>query len=195
MATSSSTSKQATQAQVSTAAPLMQVGPSFWSWFNEYLNAIIGIAALGGQITFTVIVSDIADPSTLGSSSSSPGPDEPTPSNSTAVLFPKEKVRFFIALSWLFFTATLGLAVVAKVLFTTSPQPGSINAGRSAVLVSKIYSGLTLLLNMLPIAAFLLLALAAAAYVPVVGWVGVALIGFFAVLVLVLWYRLDSGMW
>ncbi|KAM7215689.1 hypothetical protein V8F06_008980 [Rhypophila decipiens] len=171
---------------VPTTPSTAQANPSFWSWFSEYLNAIIGIAALGGQITFTVIVSDIADPATLGTSTSSDG----TPPGD--VIFPKEKVRFFIALSWLFFTATLGLAVVAKILFANGPGPNCSIIGRSSF--SWVYGALTLLLNALPIAAFLLLALATSAYVPVVGWVGVAFISLFGIAVLVLWSVLDAGL-
>ncbi|KAK4159393.1 hypothetical protein QBC43DRAFT_327191 [Cladorrhinum sp. PSN259] len=177
------TSNRSKQPVVSTQPPILgqntQGTPSFWGWFNEYLNAVIGIAALGGQITFTVIVSDIADPSTLRNSGPGPEDDGAT----------KEKVRFFIALSWLFFTATLGLAVVAKILFTNGPQPSP--TGGNAL--RAIYSGLTLVLNMLPIAAFLLLALATTAYVPTVGWVGVALISLLGLFVLVLWFILDTG--
>lgn len=167
-------------APVAPAAPTPE--PAFWSWFNEYLNAIIGIAVLGGQITFTVIVSDIADPSTLG---------DPPFDAQVSVLFSKEKVRFFVALSWLFFTASLGLAVVAKVLFANGPLSGTGRLGSRAF--NTIYGVLTLLLNALPIAAFLLLALAIAAYVPAVGWVGVTIIAIFGLFVLLLWFVLDSG--
>ncbi|KAK0732247.1 hypothetical protein B0H67DRAFT_640541 [Lasiosphaeris hirsuta] len=148
----------------------------FWGWLSEYLNAILGIAILGGQITFTVIVSDISDP-----------PDTSA--------FSKDTVRFFIALSWLFFTSSLGLAVLTKVLVASGPLSSSggpiIGPARRAFVA--IYSLLTFLLNLLPIAAFMLLALAVAAYVPGVGWAGVALTGFFGILVLFLWFALDSG--
>ncbi|KAM7183262.1 hypothetical protein V8F20_012683 [Naviculisporaceae sp. PSN 640] len=159
---------------------------SFWTWFGEYLNAIIGIAALGGQITFTVIVSDIADPSTLHSDIDS--------SNHEGVIFPKEKVRFLIALSWLFFTATLGLAVVAKILFANGPPGPGCAISRRRRWFDWLYATLTLLLNALPIAAFLLLALATSAYVPVVGWLGVGFIAVFGLFVLILWFVLDAGM-
>ena len=171
-----------TQGQQPTSGYPGQVTTSFWNWFSEYLNAIIGIAALGGQITFTVIVSDIADPSILGNNSLDDVP--------RAVIFPKERVRLLIALSWLFFTMTLGLAVVAKILFATSPPP---DCPEGRVALGKIYTGLTFLLNGLPVAAFLLLALATAAYVTVVGWFGVAVISLFGIFVLFLWYVLDAG--
>ncbi|KAK1758026.1 hypothetical protein QBC47DRAFT_357926 [Echria macrotheca] len=159
-----------------------QTATSFLAWFSEYLNAIIGIAALGGQITFTVIVSDIADPSILGNNAPDDAP--------RTVLFDKERVRLLIALSWLFFTTTLGLAVVAKILFANSPPPDSAE-GRVAF--GRMYTALTFLLNGIPVAAFLLLALATVAYVPVVGWIGVAVISLFGLFVGFLWFVLDAG--
>ncbi|KAM7189685.1 hypothetical protein V8F33_009933 [Rhypophila sp. PSN 637] len=173
---------------VSTTPSTAQAKPSFWSWFSEYLNAVIVIAALGCQITFTVIVGDIADPATLGTSMSSSS--DGTPPADRDVTFPKEKVRFLIALSWFFFMATLGLAVVAKILFAIGPGPHSSIIGRSSF--SWIYGAIPLLFNALPTAAFLILALATSAYVPVVGWVGVAFISLFGIAVLVLWSVLDG---
>lgn len=59
---------------------------------------------------------------------------------------------------------------------------------------TKIYTSLTFLLNGFPVAAYLLLALAIAADVPVVGWFGVTVISLFGIAVLFLWYVLDDGM-
>ena len=146
----------------------------FWSWFDDYLKAIIGIAVLGGQITFTLIVSDIADPATLKLTSN-------TEENSHTT-FQKETVRLFIALSWLFFTLTLGLDVLTNLLFSGDRR------GALAPRVNSFFLNVvTFFLNCLPIAAFLLLSLAAAAYVPVVGWIGVGFISVFALLVLWFW--------
>jgi hypothetical protein len=74
----------------------------YWAWFDNYLKVIIGVAVLGAQITFTLIVTDIADPASLGNA---------TPA------FDKETTRLIIAISWLFFTCTLGVAVITSLLF------------------------------------------------------------------------------
>ncbi|KAK3390354.1 hypothetical protein B0H63DRAFT_465330 [Podospora didyma] len=188
--TNSSQVGQRRQTVVSPPAAQAPAGgdPAFWGWLNEYLNAILGIAVLGGQITFTVIVSDIADPSTLGL-------NDPSSFPTSSPIFSKEKVRFLIALSWLFFTSTLGLGVLTKVLVASGPlstSSGPVSAsGRRAF--TAVYGTLTLLLNALPIGAFLLLALAVVAYSPVVGWIAVGLIGIFGLFVLFLWFILDSG--
>jgi hypothetical protein len=145
----------------------------FWSWFDDYLKAIIGIAVLGGQITFTLIVSDIADPTKLNPSVSDDG---------TAAVFQRETVRLLIALSWLFFTFTLGFAVLTSLLFS-----GNRRGSLAARLGGAFDLTMTFLLNFLPIGAFLLLSLAAAAYVPVVGWIGVAFTSLFALCVLFFW--------
>jgi len=134
----------------------------YWSWFDNYLKAIIGIAILGGQITFTLIVSDIADPETLN--------------NGTAAVFKKETVRLLIAISWLFFTCTLGVAVIISLLFNGDSR----FAGVFGWVV-------TFLLNFLPVGAFLLLSLATAAYVPIVGWIGTGFVAIFAFSVLYFW--------
>jgi hypothetical protein len=134
----------------------------FWSWFDDYLKAVIAIAVLGGQITFTLIVSDIADPENLD--------------NGTAAVFKMETVRLLIAISWLFFTCTLGVAVIINLLFIGDSRLGGI-WGRVV----------TFLLNFLPIGAFLLLSLATAAYVPIVGWLGAGFISLFTLAVLYFW--------
>lgn len=145
----------------------------YWSWFDDYLKAIIGIAVLGGQITFTLIVSDIADPMKLNPSS---------PDNGTRTVFYRETVRLFIAISWLFFTFTLGFGVLTHLLFT-GDRRGSLAPRLGGV----FYWVMTFLLNFLPIGAFLLLSLAIAAYVPVVGWIGVAFTSLLALSVLFFW--------
>lgn len=146
---------------------------NYWLWFEDYLKAIIGIAVFGGQITFTLIVSDIADPMRLNTSNT----DDATPS-----VFNKERVRLCIALSWLFFTLTLGFGVLTHLLFT-----GRRRGSLAPRIESVFYLVMTFLLNFLPIGAFLLLSLATAAYVPVVGWIGVAFTSIFALLVLFFW--------
>ena len=34
----------------------------YWDWFRAYLATVTAIAVLGGQITFSLIVSQLADP-------------------------------------------------------------------------------------------------------------------------------------
>jgi hypothetical protein len=137
-------------------------GSCYWLWFDNYLKAVIGIAVLGSQITFTLIVSDIADPQSLD--------------NGTHAVFKVETVRLLIALSCLFFTCTLGVAVIISLLFTGDSRFGGV--WRSVV---------TLLLNFLPITAFTLLSLATVAYVPIVGWIGTGCIALFALTVSYFW--------
>lgn len=136
---------------------------SFKAWFQAYLAFVIGIAVLGGQITFTLIVSQLADP----------------PPQS---VFSMGAVRHLIAAAWLLFTGTLGVGVITSLLFTddrrSTRTPGI--SGLSGFVI-------TFLLNFLPLGAFLLLALAAAAYTPVVGWIGVGGISLFGLLVLYYW--------
>lgn len=143
-----------------------------WSWFSDYLKSVVAIAVLGGQITFTVIVSDIADPRIFNAAS----------------VFDKETVRLIIALSWLFFTCTLGLAVITKLLFS-----GDYRRAFAPNLDGPFGWTVTFLLNFLPIGAFLLLSLATSAYVPVVGWVGTGLISLFTLAVVYFWAH-DWGL-
>ncbi|KAL9622225.1 MAG: hypothetical protein Q9160_003408 [Pyrenula sp. 1 TL-2023] len=174
LSSSSSDGRPASAVQGSTGALFENEGVAhqanpeqrFWSWFSDYLTSVVAIAVLGGQITFTVIVSDIADPR----------------ASNTAPVFDKETVRLLIAISWLFFTCTLGLAVITKLLFS-----GDYRGARAPKLNGLFGWTVTFLLNFLPIGAFLLLALAAAAYVPVVGWFGTGFVSLFTLAVSFFW--------
>jgi hypothetical protein len=155
------------------------------NWLDGYLKAVIAISVFGGQITFTVIVSEIADPA---------APSPTSTDAQTNRLFGMETVRMFVALSWLFFMVELGIAALVKILLMDETMK---SAARTYFAHRKrnflyIYSGITFLLNGLPLVAFLFLALAVAAYVPVVGWIGVGLISLFALVVFVLWAKLDT---
>lgn len=145
---------------------------SFWAWFNKYLATIFGIAVLGGQITFTLIVSDIADPVTLF--------DDREPA------FSKEEVRLLIAISWLFFTSALAGAAFVGVLFNGSSARNSWEY-RIRNFQKLFGTVLTFLLNSFLLGAFLMLCLATAAYVPIVGWLGIGLIGVFGLAVFCFW--------
>ena len=61
---------------------------------NGYIKAIFAVGLFGGQISFSVLVTDIADPSELPSSYRSS--------------FSKETGRLFLALSWTCFSFALG---------------------------------------------------------------------------------------
>jgi hypothetical protein len=156
-----------------------------FNWLDGYLKALIAISVFGGQITFTVIVSEIADPAALSSTST----DAKTNS-----FFGMETVRMFVALSWLFFMVELGIAALVKILLMDENMKVLTRtyAARRKKSFLYIYSGLTFLLNGLPLVAFLFLALAVAAYVPVVGWIGVGLISLFTIAVFLLWAMFDT---
>ena len=137
-------------------------------WFNSYLSTIITVAILGGQITFTLVVGQLADP---------------VPSS----IFTPNTVRHLIAAAWLLFTATLGVGVLMSLLFTdVADHYGTGDIPRFDGVFGLWVS---FLLNFLPIGAFLLLGLATVAYAPVVGWIGVAGVGGFGVLVGKYWWH------
>ncbi|KAK3339721.1 hypothetical protein B0T25DRAFT_362257 [Lasiosphaeria hispida] len=155
---------------------------TFRIWLDGYYNAIIGTAALGGQITFTVIVTDILDPRALRSRD---------PAANPADVFSVETIRLLIALSWLLFVATLGLAITAKLVCCSPPFPGADDLKLPPN--GPTHAILTLVLNALSIGAFFLLSLAITAYVPVVGWMGVAMLSIYSVGVLGLWLVMNTG--
>jgi hypothetical protein len=125
-----------------------------------------------------LIVSNIADPAHLNSQI----PDQPT-----KTVFQRETVRLFIAISWLCFTLSLGLGV-----FALLQSNYRINRGDPLPPVTSFFykwaDGVIRVLNVLPMAAFLLLSLAVAAYVPVVGWVSVGAIVLYGIAVHVYWF-------
>jgi hypothetical protein len=149
---------------------------------DRYLSGHIATGVFGSQITFTIVISEIADPA-----ASTVGP-------TSKFLFGKETVRLFVALSWLLFTIELGIAALGKVLLMD-------NAIRHAMrdlfkhkerAMVYVYYGLSFVMNGLPLVAFLFLALAVAAYLPVVGLIGVGMISLFILLVFVLWVGINT---
>lgn len=155
---------------------------AFRTWLDGYLNLIIGTAFLGGQITFTVILTDIADPATIRPGELRAG----SPSG-----FSKETVRLIVSLSWLCFTAALGLSATAKLIFSNALVVDA--NGHTPLPSSWVHGILTLLLNGLSVGAFLLLSLAVTAYVPIVGWVGVAVMSTYLLGVIWLWLIMNTG--
>ena len=151
-------------------------GERFWDWFVDgYLKGIIGISILGGQITFTVLVSDIADPAEIVRS--------PT--------FPKETVRNFIGISWLLFVVLLGISVFLAILLADRRERDWLLRTLGPRRFRSVYSAVTFFLNILSVAPFLFLALAITAYLPVVGWIGTAFVSILTVVVGVTWRVLD----
>jgi len=129
------------------------------SW-EQYFNHMIVIGVFGGQITFTIILSDIYDPQKVSASS-----------YASSVQIDKETVRLFVALAFLFFIITLGIASVGKVILSNP----TIKTRILQQLKSDEYWPLewftvaACCIDYFPIVAILFLGLAVAAYVPGVG--------------------------
>lgn len=147
--------------------PIEQPVDRYALWLKTYLSTIITVAIFGGQITFTLVVGQLA---------------EPLPSS----IFSLNTIRYLIAAAWLLFTATLGGGIITSLLFTDiADHHGTGNVPR----FSGVFGlAISFLLNFSPIGAFLLLGLATVGYAPVVGWFGVAGVAVFAVLVGKYWF-------
>ena len=155
------------------------LGRSIMEWWERYLAAVIGISTFGGSITFSVIVSPIADPARLN------------PENAEALTptrFDRETVRHFLAISWAIFICEMGICSVLATLMHFHRDkfvnrflpdfPGP--ALRSLVVMGSLrvstrwfLLACALLINCLMVAAFMFLSLAVVAYVGVAGWMGV----------------------
>jgi hypothetical protein len=155
------------------------VGRHVVEWWDRYLAAIIGISTFGGSITFSVIVSEIANPARLNPQNA----EAPTPTT-----FDRETVRSFLAVSWLLFVCEIGIGsilatlmyfhrdFIAEHFLPECPNP----AHRSLAVVGPIRVSTrwfllvcTLLINSLMAAAFLFLSLSVVAYVGFAGWMSV----------------------
>ena len=150
--------------------------PDAWldGWFDGYLTAIIGVSVFGGQITFSVALSDLPDPADI----------IPSP------FFQRQMVRTFVTVSWLLFMFTLAIALFAKMIFSENTTRYWVRAIFGATGLRRIVATMMLLLQELPVVAFLFLALSITAYVPVVGWIGVGSVSLFAAFIAVLWIML-----
>jgi len=168
-----------------TAASLPGNREHFWAWVDGYLKGIIGISVFGGQITFTVLVSDIADPADVV---------RPVPTNADPPFTPtftRETVRTFIGISWLLFTISLGISGILKTLLSDRNEREWLVQKLGTRGFRRLYSIVTLVLNTLTVAPFLFLSLATAAYLPVVGWIGTAFVSLFIIVVGIAWIILD----
>ena len=147
----------------------------FVNYLQGYSNAMLAISLFGGQITFTVILSDVYDPAELTSRYRSN--------------FSKETVRLLVSLSWMLFTFAMGFSAIITILLSDSAIKEVANRGIPAIL--RGIRMLLLLLNLMPICAVLFLALAVTAYVPVVSWFVTGFVGLFLIVAILLWWIMD----
>lgn len=126
--------------------------------FEGFLSFVIGISIFGASL-FTVIVSEIANPSDIS--------ENPR--------FTRETVRTFLSIGWLLFVLALG--VVALSMSFLAYQREHPNTGIEGAWKSR-WERLGLLasslIQLLVITAFLFLSLVLVAYTEAVGWVAVA---------------------
>ncbi|KAF3933178.1 hypothetical protein ABW19_dt0209584 [Dactylella cylindrospora] len=152
---------------------------AFIDWLKGYLDTIALIAGLGSSITFSIIVSEIADPAALNLSSSSLG-------LSSGAVFDLDQVRLIISLGWCVFTIAVGIAIFAKILFIDPVSQRNLEKNLKSSIFQYQLGVVLFLLNMLPTLAFTLISLAVTAYVPPVGWLATGCSGLAALLALVM---------
>lgn len=121
---------------------------------DKFYQNIGQVAVLGSSITFALIVTDIKDPELV----------------SPHGKFDLSTVRIFLAVSWLLYMVALNFSFSFAQF-----MPGQDRARR--ILASKF-------VYFLDIIASLLLALVVAAYVGVVGYVGIGLTSYVAIVVI-----------
>ena len=92
------------------------------------------------------------------------------------------------------FTITLGLAAIIRIVISdvSMREAAKERLRNGPKRVWLVHGLLTLFLNGLPLTAFLFLALAVVAYVPIVGWVTFGITAFFVVIAVVLWWYMDG---
>jgi hypothetical protein len=141
-------------------SPKVRPGERLASFFDNFFKTIVGVSTLGASITFSKLV---ATPVPLW--------EKHYISATTA--------QDFLALSWLFFTLTLGvtsflacaLSLWRPLLISQFGDTDSVDR-RKVMWVATVAS--TLLFGLL-IAAFMFLGLVVAAYTGNIGWVAVAM--------------------
>jgi hypothetical protein len=154
-------------------------------WLDNFLPAVGAVAAFGGSITFTLIPSGLQEPKHT---------------------FTTDKVRLFLSLAWLFFF--LALASAGMTSLVVAFQRNTIKDALERRKENKDLLGglegrvhfnermsvrlickwpISLVLQELVLAAFLVLGLAVAAYVPSVGWTAVALVAITMLGAFVIW--------
>ncbi|KAH7459116.1 hypothetical protein FOMA001_g20264 [Fusarium oxysporum f. sp. matthiolae] len=122
---------------------------------QNFFQNIGAVASLGGGLTFGLIVSDLKDPKGV----------------SRKHIFDLSTVRILLASSWLLFMMALSLSFSVPQIWRKTKRLSK------ALLWKALY--------LLDIAAVICLSLVVAAYVEVVGFLGVGLAGLVAILVLI----------
>ena len=141
----------------------------FVDWLKGYLDTIALVSGLGSQITFSIVVSGLVDPSTVNNGW--PGD-----------VFTVDQVHMIITMSWCVFTVAVGISIFAKVVFIDPIHQRNLEKNLRSRWFRYQFSTVLFLLNFLPTAAFTLTSLAVSAYVPPAGWLMVALSGIFTLL-------------
>lgn len=136
---------------------------------NLFPIVILVVSTVGAQITFSIILSDIADPTRL---------DPLNSSLLTPASFDKETVRCLISISWLLFIfvvfASFGAAVLLIFHEDDINQPNGYIS--TYWLLRLMGIAVLIILEIITFGAFMCLGLAVAAYVKIVGWVAVGCI-------------------
>jgi hypothetical protein len=137
---------------------LEELKRNFDSW-DQYFSHMIVFAVFGGQITFTVVVSDIYDPQKVSAGGSPP-----------FVKIGKETVRLFVALAFMFFIIILGVAGTGKVILSNPTiKTRILQRLRETSSPLEKFTIAACCIDYFPILAVLFLGLAVSAYVPGVG--------------------------
>lgn len=135
------------------------------TWFDKLFEANLAIGTLGAGFTFSVIVSDLHDPSSSD--------------------FTADQVRKLLALAWLLFVVAIGAACAASLLFTFQRNWFIDFAGHRR---RKFATATTsLVLQLLILAPFMVSGWAVKAYVGDVGLAAFILTGVFAGCAVLIW--------
>ncbi|KAF3929046.1 hypothetical protein ABW20_dc0103257 [Dactylellina cionopaga] len=150
---------------------------AFIEWLKGYLDTIALIAGLGSSITFSIIVSEIADPAALSETRMGLRP---------GAVFDLDQVRLIISLGWCVFTIAVGISIFAKILFIDPVAQRNLGPLLKSKFFQYQLGTVLFLLNMLPTLAFMLISLAVTAYVPAVGWIATGFSALAALLALIM---------
>lgn len=146
-------------------------GRSVVTFFNGLFQTIIAISTLGTSVTFSFIL-------TSNTELSSP-----------TAYFDQTSVATFLAISWLLFLLALAFGSLGSTLLTffrahwerdwdgEHGKHSQLEVQLYAVLVSGLLGGLI-------IGAFIFMCLVVVAYSPVVGWIAVSFVGWFALVII-----------
>lgn len=154
----------------SASSPPYDWGEPVVEWFIKFFDNIIIIASLGAGFSFSIIVSDPADP---------PGKKRwPLKSGD---------VRFYLAISWALFVFAIGGAVAGSQVFQFYQTSiiKRLNDGSRTML--NAVSLVSITLQLLVIVAFMLDERVIAAYVGAVGWSTLAITAGFGLAAIVSW--------